>query len=113
MSDTKFLYFDIYARGEAIRMLAHHCKIHFVDERLTFDQFREKKAAGFFINGQVPVWIENGKQYNQSYAILRMLGARNGLYSNEPEKMWEMDAATATAEDWIAKIYPNFTSVEK
>ena len=107
MSETKYVYFGVYARGESVRMLAHHCNIKFEDERLSFEQFGPRKAAGEFTNGQLPVWIENGKQFNQSLAILRMLGARHGLYSHDPEEMWRIDSAAETSVDWLAKIYPN------
>jgi hypothetical protein len=45
-------------------MLANHCKIKFEDERLDRDSFLPRKAAGEFNNSQLPIWIENGKQYH-------------------------------------------------
>ena len=42
-------------------MLLGHAKVVYEDVRLSFDEFKDKKAAGEFVNGQVPVWIEKGK----------------------------------------------------
>ena len=57
-------------------------------------------------NGQLPVWEEHGKMFNQSGAILRMLGKRHGFYSEEPEKMWAIDSAVDTMSDYGSKIAP-------
>jgi len=56
--------------------------------------------------GQVPVWEENGKMYNQSSAILRMLAKRHGFYAEEPEKMWAIDSANDNINDCAVKIAP-------
>ncbi len=61
MTDAKLVYFPVHARGEAIRMLAAHAEIPHKDERVTFEEFGARKAAGEFPVGQVPVWCENGK----------------------------------------------------
>ena len=61
MSQGTLIYFVFYGRGEAIRFLLTHAKADWKDEVLDFPTFGARKAAGEFINGQVPVWIENGK----------------------------------------------------
>ena len=71
---SKFIYFGVYGRGEAIRMLATHAKVPFEDERLSGEQFGPRKAAGEFPNGQLPVWVQDGKYFNESTSILRFLG---------------------------------------
>ena len=111
--DSKLVYFPVYARGEAIRMLCHHANLAFKDERVTFEEFGARKAAGEFPVGQVPVWCENGKMFNQSCAILRMLGQRHGYYAQEPERMWLIDSAVDTSMDFLSKLYPTQMSKEK
>ena len=53
----------------------------------------------------MPLWEENGKVYNQSTAILRMIGRRHGLYvtadSSEQEN-YLIDWAFETVADWWA-----------
>ncbi len=61
----QLLYFDVYAKAEPIRILLNHAKIAYEDVRMTPDQFKERKIAGEFPSGQVPVWItDDGKKFN-------------------------------------------------
>ncbi len=61
MSGIKLTYFNFYGRAEFSRMLLAHAKIDYEDERLDFSLFRNRKAAGDFPNGQLPVLTHNGK----------------------------------------------------
>ncbi len=54
---SKFVYFPLYARGAAIKMLLSHGKVEYEDDAVTFEQFAPRKAAGEFPNGQLPVWV--------------------------------------------------------
>ena len=58
----KLYYFDIYGRAEAIRLLLHHAKVEYVDERLKGQEFVELKPKFEF--GTVPVLEDNGKTYS-------------------------------------------------
>ena len=61
----QLIYFDVYGKAEAIRMMLHHAKVKFEDVRLTSEQFQSRKAAGEFPAGQLPVWVaDDGKMYN-------------------------------------------------
>ena len=72
----KLSYFaGVYGRGESIRMLLAHKKVQYEKDDMDFPTFGARKAAGEFICGQVPVWWQDGKQYNESKAILRFIGA--------------------------------------
>ena len=109
----KLVYFPVYGRGECIRMLATHAKIEFVDERVTGAEFGPRKAAGEFLNGQLPCWFENGKCFNQTMAILRMLGQRQGYYASDAEHMWLIDSVCDTTFDYLAKMYPTQMNKDK
>ena len=113
MTEAKLVYFPVHAKGEMIRMLAAHAEIPHKDERVTGEEFAARKAAGEFPVGQVPIWSENGKTYNQSCAILRMLGQRHGYYSSEPERMWLIDSCVDQANDFLSKLYPTQMNKEK
>ena len=71
---SKFVYFGVYGRGEKVRILLAYKGIEHTDERIGFEEFGPRKAAGEFPNDQLPVWIQGGKYYNESSAILRFLG---------------------------------------
>ena len=98
----KLVYFGAYGRAESIRILLSQAKVEFEDERIPFEDWPARKSE--FPVGQVPVWVENGVQYNQSCAILRMLGKRHGFYASEPEKMWAIDCALDTVSENASKI---------
>ena len=51
----------------------------------------------------MPVWEEDGFKMCQSSAILRMLGIRNGYYSQDPMTCWAIDSLVDFAEDMQAK----------
>ncbi len=74
MSALKLYYFDIYARGEPIRLLLTHAKANWEDVRLNKESFEELKNSGKLEFGQIPVLEDNGKFYSQSLSILRYLG---------------------------------------
>merc|ERR1712048_999941 len=46
----------------------------------------------------LPVYKENGKTYFETNAILRMLGAKHGFYSTEPDTWGEIDICLEKAE---------------
>eukprot|EP00347_Sterkiella_histriomuscorum_P010567 403375787 len=74
-------YFDIYGKGEPIRMLLNYAKVPFEDLRLTEGDFKQLRDLGKFEFKQVPVLeLQNGKCYSQSQSILRMIGKAFGLY---------------------------------
>ena len=62
-------------------MLLNHAKVQFIDQRLAPQEMLDMKAAGRFPNGQVPIWIDDKGEKNQSVAILRYLG---GIYGYAP-----------------------------
>ena len=53
----KLYYFNVYARGESIRMLLHNAKVEFEDVRFDMGAFKQLKLESpeKFEFGQVPV----------------------------------------------------------
>jgi glutathione S-transferase len=93
-------YFDIAGRAEAIRVACYMAKVDYDDIRLTQEEFGAKKAAGEFPLGSVPVWTEDGEKFCGSNNILRMIGARNGMYcASNPETAWMIDSSMELIED--------------
>ena len=59
--DINLYYFDIEGRAEIIRLVLTIGGIKFNDIRLTPEEFKTKKEAGFLKFGQAPVLEVNGK----------------------------------------------------
>ena len=61
----KLEYFGVHGRGVSLRMALTYCNVEFEDEKLTFEAFGAKKAAGAYPMGQVPVLhLDDGKILN-------------------------------------------------
>lgn len=45
-ASVTFHYFDLYARGEFIRVLLKLLKIDFIDHRISFEEWPSFKASG-------------------------------------------------------------------
>ncbi len=72
-NSRKVNYFATHGQAEAIRMLLHHAKAIFIDERLSKEEFATRKTD--FPAGQLPCYTDDqGRMFNQSQAILRALG---------------------------------------
>ena len=86
------------------------------DERIDRETFATMKKSGQLPSGQVPLYTdEEGIQMNQSYAILRLLGRKNGFYSDKNLKeSYTVDWALETSLDlWGTKaIYPWMSRAE-
>ena len=77
----KLIYFNLGARGELIRAICYLAKHEYDDHRVEFADLGELKPN--LPLGSLPVWEEDGVQFCQSNAILRMLGIRFDMYSKD------------------------------
>ncbi len=97
----KLTYFGLHAKAECIRMVCAKGNIDYEDNRITFEEFGALKASGALPSGQVPLWTTtDGKDLNQAFAILRMLGRQTGHYNDQNvEECFIVDWALETALD--------------
>ena len=100
----KLYYMDIYGRAEPIRLVLEYGKIKYDDIRFTFQTFTEwTKVAP---NGKYPVYVdEEGRQYDQSFAITIMLAKKVGLYSSDPDEAYVSDWAIDTNYDLLKQEF--------
>ena len=108
------MYFHaLSGRAEPINFVLRLAKVDYKYETFTLQDFgnpesdyHKKKAAGEFSTfaasgGGLPIYMEGGKKFFETNAILRFLGARHGFYSTDPETMWEIDVCMEKAEQVI------------
>ncbi len=98
------LYFAGRGRGEQIRLILKYKKIEFDDVRFNYDQWVKlyKEKAEF---KQSPALEIEGKYYVQSLSVLRYLGRKHGLYSEDPEIAYEVDSLMDGIEDTLSNYY--------
>ena len=86
INDNKFYtlhYFNLYGRGEALRMLLSHAAIPYEDHLITFDQWPALKPT--MPNGVVPcLELANGTKMGETHPILRYLAKQHGYYPEDP-----------------------------
>ena len=104
----KLVYFPIAGRAGCIRDAFKLGKIEFEDVHVTFEQFKEKKAAGEYTLGALPVLIlDDGTQVTQSNAILRWVGKQANLYPTDATQALYVDEVMDAAEDGYHLISPS------
>ena len=104
----KLTYLDGYGRGEQIRLLLTYVKQEFEDQRVSFEEVAKLRESGQLEFGQVPQLEWDGIKYVQSSAILRAIGANNGLYSSDPITMWKIDSLVDHTTDTANVFYQAF-----
>ncbi|KAH9459712.1 hypothetical protein MJO28_004619 [Puccinia striiformis f. sp. tritici] len=103
MPSYKLSYFDAKGRAEAIRLALHYGGIPFTDERLSREQFAEKKES--FPFGQVPVLtVDEKTMIPQEVAILQYVGRAAGLYPSDREEALKVDIMVNVANDFYAAM---------
>ena len=111
-TSLRLRYLEFPGRAQAIRDTLRIGHIDFIDEHLTYDQFRDCRAAGEFPFGGIPVLVietGDGKQcVAQSNAILRFAGRLAGLYPmDDPLQALKVDEALGMGEDINCLLAPS------
>jgi len=103
MSKYKLTYFDFNGgRGEPVRIALHAAGIDFEDDRITFEDFMQKKSS-YPLNA-VPVLEIDGKPITQSSALARYAGILAGLYPVDITEALYCDEVMGTIEDLTNRI---------
>lgn len=94
---ARLTYFDFPgSRGEECRLALHVAGVDFHDQRLSREQWMERKATTPF--GGLPIYEEDGKVLSQSNAILGYIGRGHGLHPTDPWEAAKHDSVLAAAE---------------
>ena len=104
--NIKLHYFNVYSRGEPIRMILHYNKVQFEDIRINPAHWGEKKNT--YPNGKLPLLEIDGKQMTQSRAILRYLAQLYGQYPTDIFELYQAESVLDFVEDITYSISPLF-----
>jgi len=112
ITSLRLRYFPFSGRAEAIRDALRIAQIAFVDEHLTYEQFRDCRTAGEFPFGGLPVMVietsEGTHCVAQSNALLRLAGRMSGLYpASDLLKALKVDEALGVGEDINCLLGPS------
>ena len=99
-------------RSQPIRDAFRIGKIEFTDNRMSYPQYGEFKAAGKAPTG-VPVLEIDGKLIGQSNAILAFAGKKAKLYPTDDLEALQVDEVLAAVEDLIASMAHTFYMPER
>lgn len=104
----KLTYFDVKARGEAIRWALILSETPFDDNRLSFAQWATlKENAERFPYGTLPVLeLADGTCVAQSAAILKYVGKLAKLYPEDTFQQAKVDEIVALMYELLEKIIP-------
>lgn len=104
MPKLELTYFDSAGRAEPIRVALHLAGLTFEDHRLKFPEFAEKKAAGAFPLGAVPVLTVDGVAFPQTSAILRYVArlGETSLYPTDPSVALVVDSVLDSFNDTLS-----------
>lgn len=107
MYKYKLTYFNIEGLAEKLRLALKIGKIDFEDDRIDFHDWEDMKQNTPF--GQLPILsVYNNEGYRtnvaQSSAILRYIGKKCGLYSDNDFEALKIDELICLQEDISSKI---------
>jgi glutathione S-transferase len=101
----RLVYFDFPGRGEAVRDALRIGAVPFEDERIGFEEFRARRAAGALPFDVLPVLVlDDGTVLSQSNTILRFVAARAGLVPADPIDALRVDELLDAAEDYGGRL---------
>ena len=96
---VKLEYFKGHGRAEPIRAMLNHANVHYVEAPVGIPTWMMRKGTGNTGEfGALPIVHYQGKQMQQTGAILRALGVQHGYYNPR-------DYQAAGRIDWIVDTW--------
>ncbi|KAK7066435.1 hypothetical protein SK128_013772 [Halocaridina rubra] len=103
MPEYKLIYFNARGRAELTRWLFAYGGVNYVDERITREEWPDKKPN--IPGGRVPVLMIGDKPLPQSLAIARYVAKEVGLVPEDNLKAAYCDALADTLAEMMGKVY--------
>lgn len=112
MSKITLTYFDIKGnRGQTARLALELAGKHYIDDRISFEEFRAMKPS--FPFGSVPILQVDEHLFSQSNAINRYVGKTCDLYPSDPLQAAFCDEVMDGVEDIGNCIAPTMRIKDK
>ena len=105
-NQVKLVYFDLYGRGEAIRILLAAGKVKYEDYRIPGGSEEWPKLKPETPFGGVPVLHWDDEEIAQANAIIRFVAKNTGLAGADDTEFARADAILEHANDLFPKIGP-------
>jgi len=108
MPEVKVVYFDLYGRGETIRLILKHAGIQFEDNRITspfVDSTDWLKVKPTIPSGKVPYIVWDGEQIGESMAICRFIAKKTNLAGRSNTESAMIDEMIDSIQDINAEMY--------
>jgi glutathione S-transferase len=110
MAEITLHYFDLYARGEAIRQIFVYHGTQFTDHRIQFPDWPAIKQSGLAEFGQLPVVEIDGLKLVQSRSIIRYLSQKFGYYPDNIQDVYWVESLCDYKEDMVSEAGKVFFS---
>mmetsp|Transcript_5697 Transcript_5697/g.8483 ORF Transcript_5697/g.8483 Transcript_5697/m.8483 type:complete len:219 (+) Transcript_5697:18-674(+) len=98
-------YFDLYARGEVIRMALKYTGIAFIDDRIRLDQWPAHDKTPYEF-GKVPCLEIDNMKLVTTRAILRYICMKKNLYPKDRMQIWKVESLCDFISDLFEPIGP-------
>mmetsp|Transcript_81197 Transcript_81197/g.161016 ORF Transcript_81197/g.161016 Transcript_81197/m.161016 type:complete len:239 (+) Transcript_81197:73-789(+) len=99
-------YFRVRGRAELTRLVFAAGAVPYEDDRISREEVAQRKEAGLFPFGQVPVLTVNGKQFAQSYSIAKFAAKVAGLMPLDPLDALAAESIVDSTDDVRSKFVP-------
>lgn len=119
MPPIEIEYFNFNGRVLTLRMVAFYCNVPHTNDRITSDQFKERKMAKKYKFGSLPVInMKDGTQMAQTESLVRWIclsfrGKRGEtLYPGKfnPDASYLIDSYAETASGYLSKPWGGYMS---
>lgn len=102
-----FHYFNVYLRGEVVRMLLAYLDIKFTDNRINPPDWGRLKTSGKYEFQQLPMLEIDGRCLVQKGSIMRYVCQRNGLYPAKTnlKDIYFVESACDLVADFLNPLY--------
>lgn len=104
MATVTLHYFDLYARGELIRMILTYHGQEFVDHRVTMEEWTNLRTSGLAEFGQLPVLEIDGLKLVESRSIARYLCQKLGYYPADMVETYWVESLCDLKEDIFTSV---------
>lgn len=102
---VRLYYFDIYGRGDTIRMILTYSGTPFDDNRVTPEEWALMRTTGMAEFGALPVLDIDGHMLIESRSIARYLCRKYAFYPNTPGEIYWVESLCDLKDDAFNPLF--------